>query len=160
MNQVLTDDLAGHAFLRGMRAEHIARLAEIATAIAVPARHRLFEEGGRADRIWLIRTGSIALDLRVPGRAPLIVETIGSGEVIGLSWICPPYEWQYGAEAFAPTEAFEVATTAIIRLCDDDPVLGYQITRRLMVVAARRLHATRIRLLDLYAAPGQQLGML
>ena len=31
-----------------------ARLSEVTRYIAVPARYRLFEEGGTADRLWLI----------------------------------------------------------------------------------------------------------
>ncbi|HVB43361.1 MAG TPA: Crp/Fnr family transcriptional regulator [Streptosporangiaceae bacterium] len=158
MTGVLPAELGEHAFLRGLPAEYIARLAQVAAAVSVPAGHRFFEEGGRAVQIWLIRTGRVALDLHVRGREPLIVETVGGGQVVGLSWVCPPYEWQYGAQALAPTTAITLDTTAVLSYCDQDPVLGYQLIRRLMTVAADRLHASRIRLLDLYAAPSQQAG--
>lgn len=158
MSSASLAELASHPFLRGMLADQVARLAEIATAESVPARHRLFEEGGRARSLWLIRTGRVALDLHLPGQAPLIVETISAGEVIGLSWISPPYEWQYGAEALDAVQASRLDAIALVALCDADPVLGYQVTRRLMAVAADRLHANRIRLLDLYASPSQRTG--
>jgi CRP/FNR family cyclic AMP-dependent transcriptional regulator len=146
--------LAGHAFLHGMAGEDVTRLAEVAAEVAVPAGHRFFEEGGQAAQFWLIRTGHVALDLHVPGRARLIVETVGSGDVIGLSWLSPPRLWQFGAEAVQPTSAFLLSGTAVSALCDSYPVLGYQVTRQLMDVAAKRLHATRIRMLDLYSAAG------
>jgi CRP-like cAMP-binding protein len=114
--------------------------------------HRFFEEGGHANSLWLIRTGHVALDLHVPGPRGLIVETIGSDEVIGLSCLSPPFQWQFGAEAILPTTAFRLDAAAVLEMCDADPSLGYQLARRLMAVAAHRLHATRVRLLDLYAS--------
>jgi CRP/FNR family cyclic AMP-dependent transcriptional regulator len=158
MTGVSPAELGSHPFLRGMRADHVSRLAEIASAQTVPSGHRFFEEGGRAEHLWLIRTGCIALDLHVSGRSPLIIETIVGGQLIGLSWISAPYEWQYGAEAIETTEAFRFGTAALTGLCDDDPELGYQVTRRLMEVVAERLHATRIRLIDVYASPRQRAG--
>ena len=86
------------------------------------------------------------------GAQRLIVETIGSGEAIGLSWQAPPFRWQFGAEAIQPTTAFELDTGLLTEFCDADPELGYLLFRRLMTVAVRRLHATRIRMLDLYAS--------
>ncbi len=155
MTDVAPALLAKHAFLHGLPAPQVAALARATRQIWVPAGHRFFEEGGRAGQLWLITAGHVALDIQVPGRARLIVETIGEGDVMGLSWVSAPQEWQFGAEAIQPTTAFELDTAALTALCESDPVLGYQITRRLIAVAVRRLQATRIRLLDLYSAPSQ-----
>ena len=144
--------LAGHPFLRGMPAEFVGRLATAGAEVSLPADHRLFEEGGRAARFWLIRSGHVALDIHVPGRERLILQTISDGDVVGLSWLAATPEWQFGAEAIQLTTAFELDGAAVIRLCDSDPSLGYQVTRRLLAVAVRRLRAIRIRMLDLYAA--------
>ncbi len=146
--------LAQHAFLRGLPASDLDLLAQAATMLSFPAGHRLFEEGEQATRFWLIRTGHVALDLHVAGGERLIVETIGTGGLIGLSWTASPPRWQYGAEAVTATDAFELDAATVSRWCDDDPVFGYRLARRLLAVAAERLHASRIRMLDLYAAPG------
>jgi CRP-like cAMP-binding protein len=150
--------LGAHAFLRGMRAGHVALLAGTATEVSVSPGFRFFEEGGRATRLWLISSGRVALDLDVPGRTRLIVETVGGGDVVGLSWLSPAGQWQFGAEAVQHTAAFELDGAAVSALGDRDPELGSQITSRMMAVAASRLQATRIRLLDLYAAPGRRVG--
>jgi CRP-like cAMP-binding protein len=150
--------LAGHAFVRGLPTEHMARLAEVATVTSVPAGYRFFEEGGRASQFWLISIGHVALDIYLPGRPRLIVETIGADGLVGLSWVAPPQEWQYGAEAVQPTSAFELDAAAVLALCDSDPALGYQVTRRLLAIASRRMHASRIRMMDLYAVPGGKAG--
>jgi CRP/FNR family transcriptional regulator, cyclic AMP receptor protein len=140
--------LAGHQFFRGMPASHLAYLAEVTTLSTVPARHRFFDAGGLAQYFWLIRAGQVALDVRAPGAGRVVVETIGRGEMVGVSWFFPPFQWQFGAVAVQPTEAFQVDAAAVRERCDTDPDFGYQFTRRMIVVVARRLQATRIRLLD------------
>lgn len=151
MSGVSPADLAEHEFLRGFTDRHIIALAKVASLATAEPGHRIFDEGGRADRFWLIRTGHVALDLHVPGPQRLIVETLGSGEVIGLSWWSASQRWEFGAEAIQPTTAFELGTGVVIEMCEADPALGYQFTRRLMTVAVHRLHATRVRMLDLYS---------
>jgi CRP-like cAMP-binding protein len=151
-------ELAGHAFLRGLTAQQAARLAEVATAIAVPAGHRFFHEGGQATRFWLIRTGQVALDLQVPGRPRLIVETLGPGDELGLSWLSESMQWQLGAAAQVPTTAFELDGPAVRGLCERDCELGWELARRMLTVASGRLQAARIRLVDLYSSPVQGPG--
>ena len=155
MTGVSPQVLGAHAFLRGMTAGQVALLAGTAAEVSVPHGFRFFEEGGAADRFWLISSGHVALDLQLPGRARLIVETVGGGGVIGLSWLSPPREWQFGAarpSGIPPPLSLTLPRS--VRACDGDPALGVSITRQLMAVAATRLQATRIRLLDLYATAG------
>ena len=153
MSGVSPSALADHDFLRGLPPATVTQLAELAAELSFPAGHRLFEEGGMAGQFWLIRDGRVALDLKVPGPAPLIVETIGDGDVIGLSWLAPHRRWQFGAEAVLPATAFEFDSAAVSDLMERDPALGYQLARRLINVATRRLQATRFRLLDMYGLP-------
>src|SRR5262249_53839240 len=136
-------------------ADDVARLVGAAVAVSMPAGRRLFDEGAPANKCWLLTAGHVALDLHMPGRANLIVETLGRGAVLGFSWLPPPHEWQFGAEALEPTEALELDGATVTALCDSHPELGYQLTLRFLAAAVQRLQATRIRLLDLYAAPSQ-----
>ncbi|HUJ06445.1 MAG TPA: cyclic nucleotide-binding domain-containing protein [Streptosporangiaceae bacterium] len=159
MTGVSAAELAAHDFLRGLRPAQVERLADAAVAVAVPAGHRFFEEGGRAAQFWLITSGHVALDLHVPGKAPIIIETLGRGDVVGLSWASPPREWQFGADAVQPTEAFEFDADEVIGICEGDHELGYQLARRLLAVASGRMHWSRIRMLDLYGSPEQRGGM-
>jgi CRP-like cAMP-binding protein len=155
---VVSSDLASHQFAAGFTQSQLDRLATIASSIDVPAGTRLFEEGGQAAALWLIRTGQVALDLHVPGRDRLIVETLGPGDELGLSWLLPPAQWQFGAVAQVGVSAFELSSAAVTGLCESDHELGYQLTRRLLATAIGRLQAARIRILDLYAAPSHASG--
>lgn len=134
---------------------HLAYLAGVTTLSTVPARHRFFDAGAAARYFWLIRAGQVALDVQAPGAGRVVVETLGRGEMVGVSWFFPPFLWQFGAMAVQPTEAFQVDAAAVRERCDSDPDFGYQFTRRMIVVVARRLQATRIRLLD--ACGGQDM---
>ncbi|HUA40911.1 MAG TPA: cyclic nucleotide-binding domain-containing protein [Streptosporangiaceae bacterium] len=158
MSGVSVSELSQHAFASGLTAGQLERLAALAVSTDIPAGCRLFDEGGPAARLWLVRTGRIALDLEVPGRERIIVETLGPGDELGLSWLTPAAQWQFGAIAQLPVSAFELSSGALIDLCEADHELGYQLTRRLLDTAITRLQAARIRILDLYAAPAPAAG--
>jgi CRP-like cAMP-binding protein len=133
---------------------HRERLIHLAREVSFDAGARLFEEGRRADHFWIVRTGTIALDLHVPGRRPAVIETLGHGELVGWSWHFPPYIWQLGAEAMSPVRAWEFDAEAVRALCAEDPEFGRAVADWVGRVVAQRLHASRIRLLDLYAPYG------
>lgn len=149
---------ASHPFVRGLSAEHIARLAARADQVEIDAGQRIFAEDGEARGLWLICSGRVALDLQVPGRQRVVVETLGSGDELGLSWLAPIPRWQFGAMAELPVSAYALSSAAVLELFQADHELGYQLTRRLLATAVTRLHAARIRILDLYAGPGEERG--
>lgn len=144
--------LARHPFLAGIEEEPLRRLAPWASPSAFAAGARIFSEGGKANRFWLIRDGRVALDTYVPGRGEVVVDTIGPGAVLGWSWLFPPYRWHFGATAVVPTHTLELDAAGVAGLCGNDPALGNQLYRRFMAVVIDRLQATRLRLLDLYGS--------
>jgi CRP/FNR family cyclic AMP-dependent transcriptional regulator len=146
MIEVTAATLAAHPFLHGMSHDHLAVLAGAASDVTFPARQRLFEDGGRATRFWLIQSGQVALDLHVPGQGRMKIDTVGMGELLGWSWLYPPYKWAFGAVAASPVQAFEFDGCAVRACCESDPALGYELTQRLARVVAKRLQATRVRL--------------
>src|SRR5579859_6170519 len=147
MIEVTAAALATHPFLHGMSPQELAWLAGTARDVTFPARHRLFEDGGNANRFWLIQSGHVSLDLHIPGQGPVVIETIGMGELLGWSWLVPPYRWAFGAVAATALEAFEFDAPAVRERCANDPVLGYELNQRITRVLAKRLQGTRIRLI-------------
>lgn len=112
---------------------------------------RLFNEGGQATSCWLIRHGRVALDTTVPGRGHVVVQTLGPGDLLGWSWLIPPYRWHFGARVVGTVEATVFDAEQLRVLADQDPRLGYLLTRQLLAVVLERLQSTRARLLDLYS---------
>lgn len=144
---------------RALPAGHRARLLRTAREVSFPEGARLFEEGGRADRFWVVRTGSVDLDMRVPGRRAAVIERLGHNELVGWSWLFAPHVRHPGAEAVTPVRAHEFDAAAVHELCRDDPEFGRALTRWVGDVVAHRLHAARVRLLDLYAPYGAGGGL-
>ena len=146
------DLIAEQAFLNGLRPMYLERLSYYAKRSVFRAGQRIFSEGGRADRFWVIRDGQVRLDTHVPGRTDAVVETLGAGSVLGWSWLFPPYTWHFGAVAVTQCLTVEFDGPGVQALCDRDPELGYELTRRFLPVVVERLQATRTRLLDLRRA--------
>ncbi len=139
--------LAAHPFLRGMSADHRGALAEAACDVRFPAGHLLFEEGGYAARFWLIQSGRVSLDLRLPGDGSVVLEHIGMGDLLGVSWLFPPYQWRFGAVAVTDVAAFEFDAPIVRKRCAADPELGYEFYQRVSGILAARLQATRLGLI-------------
>jgi CRP-like cAMP-binding protein len=130
------------------------RLLRLGREVTFPAGALIFKEGRIADRFWIIRNGTVALNLHVPGRRPPTVETIGPGDLLGWSWLFPPYVWHFGAQARSPVIADEFDAGTVRVLCEEDLALGYGLMHGVAGVIADRLTATRMRLLDLYGPYG------
>ena len=147
MNDIASLSLATHPFLHGMREDHLAVLVLTATEVTFPAGHRMFEDRGNARRFWLIESGRVKLDLQIPGEGPAVIEHVGMGELLGWSWLFPPYQWAFGAVAVTPVKAFEFDAVEVRARCASNPELGYELTQRMAQMLAHRLRTARIRLL-------------
>jgi hypothetical protein len=87
------------------------------------------------------------VDVDVPGQGPVPIDTIGMGELLGWSWLFPPFLWAFGAVAAGPVEAFEFDARAVRAWCACDPALSYEVTRRVAEVLTRRMKSARSRLI-------------
>ena len=151
MTTVTPPILAAQPFLRGMPPAQLDALAGLARHVRVPAGQRLFDEDATADQFWIIDAGRVQLDASVPGRGRVTIETLGRNDVVGLSWMQPPYQWRFGATATQPMQAYAFDARAVRAACDADPVLGYELSRRFFAAVVHRLQATRARLLEAHA---------
>ncbi|MGW0818617.1 cyclic nucleotide-binding domain-containing protein [Streptomyces viridiviolaceus] len=127
------------------------RLTALAREVSFPEDTRIFEAGGKADRFWVIRSGAVSLTQRVTSLRRVTVASLGAGDLLGWSWLFPPYEWDFGAEAFSPVRAYEFDASEVLALCEEDPQLGIVLVRTVAEILAHRLETTRGRLLDSYA---------
>ncbi|MET8681618.1 cyclic nucleotide-binding domain-containing protein [Streptomyces sp. NPDC004647] len=133
------------ALPRGVR----DRLMELAHEVSFPQDARIFEEGGAAREFWIIRSGAVTLDLQLADRRAATVATLGPGDLLGWSWLFPPYEWDFGAEALSPVRAYAFDGDEVRALCEEDTALGVVVMRTVAEILAQRLQASRTRLLEL-----------
>ncbi|MEU6339674.1 MULTISPECIES: cyclic nucleotide-binding domain-containing protein [unclassified Streptomyces] len=123
---------------------------EHAKRVSFPQNWRIFDEGRFADRFWVVESGAVSLDMDVPGRGPVSVDTLGPGELVGWSWLFPPYRWQLAAHALGTVGAYEFVAAEVRELFKDDPVLGQAVVLAAAQTIAQRLGAARARMVDLY----------
>jgi CRP/FNR family cyclic AMP-dependent transcriptional regulator len=145
--------LAEHPFFAGLDEDVLALLVGCAENAHFRAGERLFRSGTPADRFFVVRSGRVALELVTPGHAPLVVETADAGEVVGWSWLVPPYQWFCDGQAVEATNVVALDGACLRAKCATDPKLGFQLLSRVTQVMYDRLQATRVRLLDLYGTP-------
>ena len=134
--------------------EHREQLVSLAREVSFATDERIFNEGGKADRFWIIHTGTVALDVHVPGRRAAVIETLGAGDLLGWSWLVPPHHWHLGSQAASPVRAYEFDAAEVRELCGNDPELEHELCTYVAGVIAGRLRSARVRLLDLYAPYG------
>lgn len=127
------------------------RLMTLAREVAFPEDTRIFEAGGTADRFWVIRSGAVTLDQQVNELHRVTVASLGAGDMLGWSWLFPPHQWDFGAQAFSPVRAYEFDAAAVLRLCEEDPKLGMALVRNVAEILAHRLEMTRGKLMEQYA---------
>lgn len=137
-------------FFAGLGAAEVELLAGCASNVRYREGEMLFREGEPADAFYVVRHGTVALETFVPALGGVTVETIEAGEVIGWSWLFPPYRWHLDARALSTVRATSFDGVCLREKCESDPALGYDLMKRFAQVLIERLQWTRLRLLDVY----------
>lgn len=114
----------------------------------------LFQEGGPSDHFYLIRQGTVAVELHVPGRPSVVVENIGEGEIIGWSWLVPPFRWSFDARAVEQVRAIAIDGACLRRKIAENHELGFHLYQRFIPVMGRRIAESRLRIVELTTEPG------
>jgi CRP-like cAMP-binding protein len=114
----------------------------------------LFHQGEPADRLFLIRHGRVGLETSAPGRGGVAFQTLAPGEIVGVSWLVPPYRWSYDARAAEPVRAIALDAACLRAKIEADHDLGYELMKRFVPVLVERLQGTRLQILDVYGDPG------
>ena len=148
--------LADARFFDGLRPETVEIIAGCASNVQFGAGTLIFREGERADAFYLLRHGSVALETHSPARGPLVIETIEAGDVLGWSWLFPPYRWHFDARAVTAVRATAFDGECLRGKCAADPALGYELISRFAQTLIERLQWTRLRLLDVYGHDGER----
>src|SRR5438477_3592155 len=147
----LSARIALHPFLAGMNRVQLALLTDCAMATRFQKGQTILREGEFANRFYLIETGKVILESGEGFGDPVIIETIGSGDLLGWSWMFPPYVWSFTARAIERTTAIFFYGTILREYCERDPSLGYELFKRITPIMMKRLQAARRKMLSLHA---------
>lgn len=148
---VVGGEWQSHPFVRGMSAESLATLAACAMPTAFEADQLIFREGEIANRFYLLVEGRVQLEAEAPDQPAVPVDLLGAGDVLGWSWLLPPYTWNFTARTIEPVKAVFFYGTWLRERGEAEPVLGYELMRRTAVVLMHRLQATRQQLVKAVA---------
>lgn len=153
MLDTLQPILAEHPFLSDLSSQHLDLVVGCASNIRFEAGRYLFRVEEEANQFYIIREGKVAVEIRTPDRGSITVQTIGAGEILGWSWLLPPYQWHFDARAVEPTRAIALDGKCLRAKCENDHDLGYELLKRFAQIMEQRLEATRLQLLDIYGNP-------
>jgi CRP-like cAMP-binding protein len=136
-------------FFKGLSFAQLQTLAECAMQTSFAAGAALFRERDPANRFYVMLSGSVALESRPNTGEPLRILTLGAGDVLGWSWLFPPYRWHFDARALEPVSAIFFYATRLCEHCETDPELGYALVMRMAEVMMQRLQATQRQLFQI-----------
>lgn len=145
--------LASHPFLKDLKKEYLELLVGCASNVRFEPGDYVFREGKEANHFYLIRQGNVSLELFVPGKGAITIRTVDEGDVLGWSWLVPPYHWHFDARALDTTLAIALDGKCLRTKCEHDHDLGYELLKRFVQVIEESLQATRFQLLDIYKQP-------
>ncbi|HWD07708.1 MAG TPA: cyclic nucleotide-binding domain-containing protein [Actinomycetota bacterium] len=154
MHQTIADLLAAHPIFAGVAPADLSLIAGCGRNAAFREGEYLFREGTQADQFFVVREGRVAIEIFVPDRGGLVVDTVEPGDIVGVSWIFPPYRWEFDGRCVAAVRAVSLDGACLRGKCDADPRLGYELMKRFARVLHRRIESAQLRLLDLYGTPG------
>ena len=139
----IATSVALHPFLAGMKREQLALLSDCAIPVRFQKGQTIFREGEMANRFYLIETGRVVLESSDGSDNYVIVDTIGAGDLVGWSWMFPPYVWRFTARAVERTSAIFFYGTILREYCERDHSLGYELFKRMAPVMIKRMQAAR-----------------
>lgn len=144
--------LASHQFLAGLDPGFIESLAACSRIAQFASGQFILRQGAPAREFYLIRKGKVTVELFSGEGGPVVIRSLGEADVLGWSWLIPPYEWRFDARAVEATDVIAIDTEALKRIFQGAPAFGYEVLQRFVRVIADRLEAERLQLVTLYAA--------
>ncbi|MCG6877432.1 MAG: cyclic nucleotide-binding domain-containing protein [Betaproteobacteria bacterium] len=142
-----------HPFFADLEDSFVKLLCGCAKNVRFEAGQYLIREGDPADQFFLLRHGRVALEMTAPGQGAVAFQTVREGEIVGVSWLIPPYRWAYDARALGLVRAIAMDAACLRQKCEANHDFGYAMMMRFVPVLVQRLHATQLQILDVYSAP-------
>ena len=135
-----------HPFLEGFSPEQAEALSLLATEVRFTPGESILRQREAADGFYLIEKGEVSLEYELPNKETVLIQRIGPGELLGVSWLFEPFRWEFNGVAISPVIAKFFRAADVRKKCDQDPKLGYKLMEQVARILTERLQATRHRL--------------
>lgn len=152
--QSIEDYLSTHDFFSGMEDSFLKFLSDSAAELQLKAGDVLFQYGKPADKFYLLREGQVSIQVPALVGPALDIQTLGDNQILGWSWLIPPYRWNFLARALEDSDLLEFDGSAILARCQQDPKFGYELFKRFATLMSERLNAARQKMMDDWNPPG------
>ncbi|HMB72455.1 MAG TPA: cyclic nucleotide-binding domain-containing protein [Gammaproteobacteria bacterium] len=116
--------------------------------------HVIFRHGERARHFYLILAGQISIEIPAIEGPTLFLQHLRPGQVLGWSWLIPPYQWAFMARAEGPVDVARFDGAAILERCEADSQFGYHLLRAFSAMMSERLGHARRRIMEEWQAQG------
>lgn len=150
MSEVLAKQLSEHPIFHGLPFVTVSEIIECATEKTFSRQSTIFFEGDSARYCYIILSGSVELSIHTQNKDPIVVQTLHGGDVLGWSWLFPPFIWHFDAIAKEKINTIRLNGECIRKNCQDHPELGYELMIRFSHLIQERLNAARLQLVDMY----------
>ena len=152
--QSIEDYLSTHSFFSGLDDNFMKFLSNSAQGVQIKEDQVLFQQGKPADKFYLLRSGQVSIQVPALVGPTLELQVLGEGQILGWSWLIPPYRWNFQARALEDSDLLEFDGSAILAHCEEDPKFGYELFKRFAALMSKRLDAARQKIMDQWDPPG------
>lgn len=152
-DEALVEYLAKNPVFEGLAPKQLRLIASLASEGEVAPGHRLFKSDDDATHFYLIREGSVSVEVPSIEGDPLKIQTVGADSLLGWSWLIPPYRWVFDGRAETKTTLLSIDGEKLRAACEQDPKMGYELLKRFAVLMAERVNAARLAAMRHYAVP-------
>ena len=152
--QPIEDSLSSHAFFYELDGRFMKFLSNSSTVLGIKEGDVLFHQGEHADKFYLLRNGQVSVQVPTPIGPALEIQALSKDQILGWSWLIPPYRWHFQARAMEDSDLLEFDGSAILVHCEEDPKFGYELLKRFAALMSERLDAARQKMMDHWDPPG------
>lgn len=140
--------ISGNTYFKALDEKHLDFLVKNSNLIEYKAEDFIFSFRDEAKYFYLISKGLVTLQMFSHEKGSIALEEIKAGEILGWSWLNPPFTWRFDAYSNIDTELIVFDGEAIRTKMEKDTKFGYFIQKIFIHIIAERLQSTRLRLLE------------
>ncbi|MEE9214054.1 MAG: cyclic nucleotide-binding domain-containing protein [Thermodesulfobacteriota bacterium] len=145
------DIISNHACFENLNEDQLDFIVSNTKETKFAEKELIFKENDNADSLYIVKKGIVSLESKISvDREPITIQTLGEGDIVGWSWLFPPYKWHFDARADTETEALRIDGKSIRSKCEIDHDLGYELLKRFAGLIQQRLKAIKIQNPEMY----------
>jgi CRP/FNR family cyclic AMP-dependent transcriptional regulator len=142
--------LSNHSFFKDLTPDQLTSIAEHSRRLNFSTGDFLMREDEPGNCFFMILYGQVAVEVFSPERGPIIVSTLGEGDILGYCWLIPPYQCRFDVRATELTRTICVDGVELRKICEENHEIGYELLKRTSQMMSKLLEATRVQVLDVY----------